>query len=453
MTRSDPNTNEPAPQGEPERMDAARPAQSSRLVLAVTEGPHRGQVFHFSEHDTFLVGRSKHAHFRLPARDEYFSRIHFLVEWNAPHCRLMDMGSTNGTFVNGYRVTVADLKDGDVIQGGQTSLRVTLEVDDAEGITKDFQAPSCTRPAPKDEPAGQVPERQPLSGTAASLFETAEYPVHQMIGDYRIVSTIGEGGMGKVHLAVRVRDNAQFALKTIRPTRQGSASLVSRFLREVDILRQLEHPNIVTFHETDSFADVLFFVMDFVPGGDAAQLVRSEGALPVPRAVGLVVQLLDALQYAHDRGFVHRDVKPQNLLISPEKGREAVKVVDFGLARTYQSSRLSGLTLTGQVAGTPAFIAPEQISNFRDAQPAADQYAAAATLYYLLTGSHVFDFPESTQARLLMVLQEEPIPIRSRRQDVPEALAQIIHRSLAKEPASRFPSVAAMKQALGPFSG
>lgn len=98
----------------------------SRLVLAVTAGPHQGMVFHFTDHDTFLVGRSSHAHFRLPAKDEHFSRIHFLVEWNAPHCRLMDMGSTNGTYVNGNKVTVIDLKDGDVIRVGQMSIMVTI---------------------------------------------------------------------------------------------------------------------------------------------------------------------------------------------------------------------------------------------------------------------------------------------------------------------------------------
>src|SRR5262245_60962818 len=103
-----------------------------RITLSVTEGPHTGQLYTFEEHDNFIVGRSKRAHVRLPRKDKYFSRIHFMVEVNPPHCRLMDMGSTNGTYVNGEKVGMADLKDGDQIRAGKTVLMVSVQRDGAE---------------------------------------------------------------------------------------------------------------------------------------------------------------------------------------------------------------------------------------------------------------------------------------------------------------------------------
>jgi serine/threonine-protein kinase len=192
----------------------------------------------------------------------------------------------------------------------------------------------------------------------------------------------------------------------------------------------------------------IYFAMDYVAGKDAAHVLHEEGPFPVPRAVSVACQLLEALEYAHDQGIVHRDIKPANVLLAQVDGREVVKLTDFGLARTYQASTLSGLTLKGDVGGTIAFMAPEQITNFRDAKPAVDQYAAAATLYNLLTNRYVYDLPTATHKQLLMVLQEAPIPIPARREDLPPELADIIHRGLLRDPGQRFPNVQAMRKAL-----
>jgi serine/threonine-protein kinase len=188
--------------------------------------------------------------------------------------------------------------------------------------------------------------------------------------------------------------------------------------------------------------------MDFVPGADAARLLEREGPWLVARAVRLVCQVLEALEHAHGKGFVHRDIKPANVLVTEVEGREQARLLDFGLARVYLVSKLSGLTLAGQVAGTAPFMAPEQIVSFRECMPAADQYAVAATLYNLLTAEHVHDFPAAYQERLLLILNDPAAPIRSRRPEVPEGLARVIHRALAKEPGDRFADVRAMRQAL-----
>jgi serine/threonine-protein kinase len=258
--------------------------------------------------------------------------------------------------------------------------------------------------------------------------------------------------MGVVSLAVRQADGGVVALKTIIPRMAGTDTQVQRFLREARILKQLDHPNIVAFRDMGESDGQLYFAMDFVRGIDAAVLLKENGRLPVGRAVRLVCQMLLALDYAHARRFVHRDLKPANLLVADEPGGEVARLADFGLARTYQASQMSGLTMTGDVGGTVAFMAPEQITNYREAKPSVDQYAAAGTLYNLLTAKFPFDLPKNPQQRLLMILQDDPVPIRDRRPDLPAGLAEAVDRALAREPGDRFADVKTLRQALWPFA-
>jgi serine/threonine-protein kinase len=440
-----------------------------RVLITAVAGPHQGEVFDFTGHDTFVVGRSNRAHFRLPERDEFFSRLHFLIEVSPPHCRLVDLKSTNGTYVNGRRVLTADLGHGDLIQGGQTVLRISL--DDAGDA-----APAPPTPVGTLIPAAEPDEttlphlsspghccvcaavagrpRPPAGHDGAKGMPLCATCHAQVLGQpqpvpgYRIVRELGRGGMGVVYLALRPETGVVAALKTIRPAADAGPAAVERFLREAGILRDLDHRYIVAFREQGEARGLLYFAMDFVPGDDAARLLERQGPWPVARAVRLVCQVLEALEHAHGKGFVHRDIKPANVLVTEAEGREEARLLDFGLARVYLASKLSGLTLAGQVAGTAPFMAPEQIVSFRECKPATDQYGLAATLYNLLTGEHVHDLPAACQDRLLVILNDEAVPIRSRRPEVPEGLARVIHRALAKEPAERFADVRAMRQAL-----
>jgi serine/threonine-protein kinase len=458
------------------------------VVITVTEGPHQGRSFTFEGHDTFLVGRSPQAHFRLARQDEYFSRLHFLVEVNPPECRLLDLGSTNGTFVNGQKVAVTPLRHGDVIRGGQTVMRVSIDADASEVVTPRLPVP--VGPLPPSVPVGPQsapplgatvsyapklpsarPDRPesvcvacgapalPGSDTAANCpltlcraCEEQSRQQEQPFPDYRLLRELGQGGMGIVYLAVHLISGDVVALKAIRPAVEPRPEDVVRFLREAQILQQLQHPHIVTFRASGESAGRLFFVMDYLAGCDARALLKQEGPLAVPRAVHIVCHLLEALDHAHQRGFVHRDVKPANLVILSNDGQEVVKLLDFGLARAYQLSRLSGLTLTGHFGGTLPFTAPEQITSFRESRPPVDQYAAAATLYNLLTDHYTHDFPRDFARRLLMAMEDDPVPIRSRRADVPEGLAAVLHRALERDPEQRFPDVAAFRAALLPFA-
>ena len=152
--------------------------------------------------------------------------------------------------------------------------------------------------------------------------------------------------------------------------------------------------------------------------------------MPIARAVSLVCQLLTALDYAHARGFVHRDVKPANLVVTVLEGRDVVKLSDFGLSRIYQSTSMSGLTLDGDLGGSPAFMAPEQFTELRNALPSVDQYSAGALLYTLLTERFPYDFPERLEQKIMKILLEDPVPIRARRHG-PSRGAGRRHRSRA----------------------
>jgi pSer/pThr/pTyr-binding forkhead associated (FHA) protein len=441
-----------------------------RICFHVTAGPLVGQMFAFDRHDIFLVGRSPNAHCRLPEDDPYFSRVHFLIEVNPPRCRLTDMGSRNGTFVNGRKVEAIELRHGDVIKAGHTLMRVEFQrtADDpvpaeteteVAGATKvDIFIPEGVAPElPLSDPSSstitsQGEDLRILNADAAAdtelLFPATSPP---RIPNYQILRELGRGNMGVVYLARSLKTGNEVALKVILPHEADNPLTVQRFLREAEVLGQLDHPNIVKFLETGQAGKILFFAMEYVRGTDVAKVMKERPRFEPRTGVRLAIQVLDALAHAHSKGMVHRDIKPANVLLAElEDGKRQVKLADFGLARVYRASQLSGLTLHGDLGGTPAYMAPEQITNYRDVTPAADQYSVAAMLYHMLTGCYILDLPPMP-AGLLVILQKEPIPLLERRPDLAEGLGPVIHKALSKKPADRYPDVVAFRQALVPF--
>jgi serine/threonine protein kinase len=402
-----------------------------KVTLTVIEGPHQGSSFDFIEHDAFLVGRSPETQFRLPLRDRTLSRVHFLIEVNPPLCRLMDMASTNGVRGNGKKVLKADLNDGDRIQAGNTIIAFAVKDDEMTEIQGAHLS---------------------LATRAPTETETKDWSGVPIFPGYTIDRTIGEGGMGIVYLGRREIDSQAVALKVIKPVVATQDAILGRFLQEASILRRLEHPNIVRFLDIGYASSRLYFAMEYVEGTNVTEALKARGPFSIPSAIGLTCQVLNALSYAHGLGFVHRDIKPANLLITRKEGKNQAKLADFGLAKIYQESSLSGMSVTGQMGGTLAFMPPEQITHFRDAKPTADIYALGATLYNLLTDKTTFDFKGRAEQQVARILFDAPTPIQTYRPEIPGALAEIIHRSLAKAPADRFPDAQSMKEALSPFA-
>ncbi|MBY0232019.1 MAG: protein kinase [Gemmataceae bacterium] len=390
------------------------PSEADALVLRAVAGPLSGQAFNLRGHSSFLAGRGPGALQLLLENDPGISRTHFLIECNPPLARLVDLRSKNGTYLNDARIDEAGLRHGDRIRAGQTVLLV--ELPGGPGTL------TVEPPSPPTQPDNR-----------------AVFP------GFKVERELGRGGMGIVFLATRLADNQAVAIKAVSPAVAPSGDALARFQREMAILERLTHPHIVRFLQTGESGGLLFFVMEYVEGTSASAAVREHGPFAPERVVRIGCQLLEALAHAHLQGFVHRDVKPGNLLLTPD---DSVKLADFGLGRTYQASMMSGLTISGQPGGTPGFMPPEQVLDFRSARPAADQYGAAATLYFMLTGQMVYEPARSTAELLTRILAEEPIPLRPAPGPSLGRLGPVLCRALARDPRHRYPDVLAFRDAL-----
>jgi serine/threonine-protein kinase len=411
-----------------------------KIKLMVIEGPHRGAEFEFETHATFLVGRSAEAHLRL-TEDGYFSRNHFLLELNPPRCYLRDLGSRNGTNVNGRKVQEAFLQDGDVISGGSTRIRVCVVPDVASDSTVAYaQSAPVARLSPDGSKAHAAADRLP-AGTP-------------LLPGYEIVRTLGRGSMGVVYLARHQATGRLVALKVMTPQSSAGVRELQVFLREASILSRLDHPRIVRFLEMGlTTQEYFYFAMEYV---EQVELDNRLARLPTPARIGmacdLIAQILTGLTYAHELGFVHRDIKPSNILVCQEGANLGAKLADFGLAKNFEHAGFSGITRQGQLIGTIAFMAPEQAVDACHTAPSVDIYGAGATLYEFLTGESPHTFP-SGRDPLLVLMEDPPVPLHERCPAIPEGLCELVHRALARKPAERFPSAAALLDALLPHAG
>ena len=262
-----------------------------------------------------------------------------------------------------------------------------------------------------------------------------EIPAHLagVLGDrYRLIREIGAGGMATVYLADDVRHGRQVAVKVLRP---DIAEVVGadRFLREIEIAASLTHPNILALYDSGERNGVLFYVMPFIEGETLRERMEREGPLPIPDAIRLLRQIVDALDHAHRRGVIHRDIKPENVLLS---GTHAF-VADFGIARAVESVEDEArLTTLGVAVGTPHYMAPEQAIADPEADGRADLFAAGAVAYEMLTGRPPFD-GATTRGVLTAVLTETPEPPQARRDAIPEQLGALVVQCLQKDAADR----------------
>lgn len=279
--------------------------------------------------------------------------------------------------------------------------------------------------------------------------ELAEHP------RYEIVRLIGKGGMGDVYEGVHRKMERRVALKVINRELFQKAEAVNRFHREVKTAAQLSHPNIVTSHDADQAGDLHFLVMEYVDGVDLSQIVKDRGALPIADACDYIRQAANGLQHAYERGMVHRDIKPHNLMVTKDG---TVKILDFGLASlapaavssTDAVAPRSDLTVVGAIMGTPDFISPEQAKDARQVDIRSDVYSLGATLYYLLSGRVPFE-DGSVIHKLKSHAQMDPALLNAVRADVPVELAAVVSRMMAKNPDERYLTPKEVAEALESF--
>lgn len=251
---------------------------------------------------------------------------------------------------------------------------------------------------------------------------------------YRIEAELGRGGQAVVYRATQIALQRQVALKVVSPGLSGDADFMERFAREGVSAASLDHPHVIPVYEAGHSGDAAFLSMKFVDGPSLDDLIRRRGGVDPGRGLAILRQVADALDYAHSRGIVHRDVKPANILIGPG---DHSYLSDFGLARAMDGTRL---TSAGVWLGTVEYVAPEQIRG-AEVTAASDRYALAVVAYETLTGAPIFDLTDQT-ALLYAHVHEPPVPPSRRRPELGDEVDAVFAAALAKDPAAR-PATAA----------
>lgn len=296
------------------------------------------------------------------------------------------------------------------------------------------------------------------------VSQEAALPLRQL-RDYKILKTIGSGGMGTVYQAEHVRLHQMVALKVLAPHRFDDPQAAARFEREMQAVGQLSHKNIVRATDAGVENGRHYLAMEYLEGMTLSDLVRQRGPIPISAACAIISQAAQGLQYAHERGLVHRDIKPANLMLAindrPSAGETnplnvTVKILDFGLARLRNLSAEDDeeLTTTGLIVGTIDYMAPEQGADTHESDIRSDIYSLGATFYKLLTGCAPLEKADrNTPLKRLAALETaDPLPVEEVRDGIPAKLAAIVARMLAKSPDERYATPAEVAEALQPFT-
>jgi tRNA A-37 threonylcarbamoyl transferase component Bud32 len=303
-------------------------------------------------------------------------------------------------------------------------------------------------PAPLPSPPGGVSRVDTLPEDFVALLSRRPLVAGDRLANhYKLIESLGEGGMGQVFVAENLAIGSRVAVKLLRPELLADAAFRRRFQLEAMATAAVEHRNVARFMDL-VVGDPTFLVTEYVPGPSLAEVLRG-GALEWKRAARLAVRLCWALEAAHRRGIVHRDVKPANVIISPdpELGEEP-KLLDFGLAKVPTIVGAENLTRTGQIVGTPHYMAPEQIAN-RQVDARSDIYALGCLLHHMLDGAPPFAGGDDVQVLYQQINDSAP----DIRKPIPAELQAVVRRALAKQPAARYASMSEMARALEEKAG
>jgi hypothetical protein len=363
------------------------------FVLQVTRGPDTGKKLRLEPGRSYTVGCNDDA--SLVLADPLVLKGHCSLEVTDASVILRNHTASAGTFVGEQKVSQATLKPNTAFRIGGTTLLLT--------------------PAPAAKPAPRPSAPDPLIG--------------KILGGYKLNQLVGEGGMGKVYKATQLSLHRDVALKVLRDQMAKDKSFRDLFINEARAAAQLIHPNIVQVYDAGNEGDVVFFSMEFLGQGSVEEILEKEKKIPWERAILLILEAAHGLEYAESKGIVHRDIKPDNLMLN-EDGR--VKIADLGLAKRAEGPEDQG------IIGTPHFIPPEQALG-KEVDHRADIYSLGATFFRMITGRTLFS-GKSAREIVLKHIKEPPPAASSVDETVPGDLDLIFAKMLAKEPEKRYQS-------------
>lgn len=374
-------------------------------------GDDRGRVLVFGVPGTIVLGPggTPDAYLGL-LTDPSVRRRHLAVTTSAEGAiEIEDLDTGGGTRISGKVVERAHVSSGALVEVGQATLRLVIVHDDR-----------MTPGVPRVDAS-----------------------------DYEIVEEIGHGAFSRVYEATERSTGRTVAVKRLLLAEERDRELlVSAFLREIETAAGLDHPGIAKVYAAGRRGDDVFLVLEYVDGPDLDACVRIDGPLPVEIVRGVARDVLDALGYAHERGVIHRDVKPSNVVLRGVPHEIRAMLVDFGLAIDASRDAAWGLTRTGDLRGTPEFLAPECLLDARAHSVQSDVFAVGATLCFALTGHTCRRPAEGPHTTAEALLRAEPISLAAYRPDVDERLAAVLERAIARSPADRWPSCRAFAAAL-----
>ena len=497
---------------------------AGKIILSVIEGPYMGTRYRFDSQMLCFIGRASNCNIQLQGEAaEGISRCHCLLDIRPPRALIRDLGSKNGTFLNEHEIGNAkmaeekeqpfyELSDNDTIRLGFNVFRVSLiqpwkchvchnilpdntPVDPVSGFRICSECLSLGLRSPILPASKTLPVRT-CSVCGLTTFFSPDDPVpppgeflcddcrlqrgdpnrtHKLpennqvlsnlfsVPGYRILRHLGKGGMGDVYLGQNVETLEKVAVKVLRPDIASIDNCRTDFLREIENLQRLQHPNIIAWKDFYKNEEACFLMQEYCSGGTLRQWMERQpgGVLDLRSALDLTYQILDGLDYMHHlhftqvadlddsehhvTGLVHRDITPRNIFIAVSETIPEAKISDFGLAKAFELAGLSGNTRTGDFSGTLGFICKQQLINYKYVRPEVDVWAAAAVLYYMLTGMPPRDFSGDDTMR---AFDKPPVSIAGKHPELTASLAVVIDTALDDSGKLRYSTASALKMAL-----
>jgi pSer/pThr/pTyr-binding forkhead associated (FHA) protein len=431
------------------------------LYLTISTGRDAGQRVALTERETVLVGRGDACSVRLT--DPSASRVHCRVTLTGGRVFVEDAGSRWGTLVNGQPIESKELQPGDAIVIGDTELRLEIDRPEASTIAPERRRAVEGSPHPliPSSPHHAESAKDAMRGTGNEEMRRVlpALKLNDLVGEkflrFRVGSVVARSRSGIVFRALDPKNERTVALKVFWPDFFADEKSMRRFLRAVRTMLPLEHENLVMLHTAGRWRGLCFTASEYIEGESATHLIQRvgiAGMLDWRKAWKIAVGLARALEYAHERSIVHRNLRPSNILI--RESDNCVKLGDLMLAKALDDMGGERITSAGEVVGDVFFLSPEQLSGEAHIDARADIYSLGATMYAILTGRPPFE--GSTAEVIGRVISAPPVPPTKYHLAIPAAFEGVVLRMLAKRPDDRFESASQLLQDLervGKFQG